>query len=242
MPARILVVDDEQSIRSLLSRVLSKEGFDVLLATSGHEGLQTTAKEKPDLVVLDLNLPDIYGEDVCRHIRQNPLTENVPVLILTGKAGEGLSTRCLNGGADDYIAKPFDIEEILAHLRALLRRSKASEAGYDVLSKGRLTIRVSERMVFWKGQRVQMLAPKEFEMFRHIIASAPKVIDKNTLALKAWGVPIEQLHQRTLDVHIRRIRKKLGPTAAACLKTVPAVGFQWLDETQPPAVVTTPTR
>src|SRR5438552_11782468 len=123
MDTRILVVDDEPSIRSLLTRILNREGFEVILATSGRDGLDAAAKEKPDLVILDLNLPDLYGEDVCRKLRQNPATEHVPVMILTGKAAEGLSARCLNGGADDYLAKPFDIEDILAHLRALLRRS-----------------------------------------------------------------------------------------------------------------------
>ena len=103
-------------------------------------------------------------------------------------------------------------------------------------------IRVAERMVLWKGRRLETLAPKEFEILRLLVLEAPKVLDKNALAVKAWGVPSEQLHQRTLDVHIRRIRKKLGPVAAACLKTVPAVGFQWLDETAPAALTPPPTR
>jgi DNA-binding response OmpR family regulator len=234
-PPRILVVDDEPSLRSLLRRVLGREGFEVLLATNGREGLDSAAKEKPDLVVLDLSLPDVDGDEVCRQMRRTPAIENIPVLILTGKTAEGLLARCLNGGADDYLTKPFDIEEILARLRALLRRSRGLLSSQQGISKGRLTIRVAERMVLWNGQRIPALAPKEFELLRHLVFHAPSVLDKNTLALKAWGVPFDQLHRRTLDVHIRRIRRKLGPTAASCLKTIPAVGFQWLDEAASPA-------
>ncbi len=242
MRQRILVVDDEPSIRSLLSRILDREGYEVLLATSGREALEVAAKEKPDLVILDLNLPDIYGEDVCRRIRENPSIEKVPVLILTGKTTQGLSARCLNGGADDYLPKPFDIEDILAHLRALLRRTHGLVSGQETISQGRMTIRVAERMVLWKEQRLATLAPKEFELLRHLVFNAPKVLDKNTLALKVWGAPIDQLHERTIDVHIRRIRKKLGPTAAACLKTVPSVGFQWLDSAISPVLASSSSR
>jgi DNA-binding response OmpR family regulator len=237
MPIRILVVDDEVSIRNLLSRVLTREGYDVVQATTGREGVETAARHQPDLIVLDLNLPDLYGEDVCQQIRQNPATENVPVLILTGKAAQGLSARCLNGGADDYLSKPFDIDEITAHIRALIRRSQGLASGRGAISKGRLTIRVPERIVLWKDRRVETLAPKEFEILRLLLLASPKVLDKETLALKAWGSPSEQLHQRTLDVHIRRIRKELGPLAASCLKTIPAIGFQWFDEASSKSVV-----
>src|SRR5258708_83938 len=230
MPTRILAIDDETSIRSLLSRVLGREGYDVVLAPTGRDGVDTATRHRPDLVVLDLNLPDLYGEDVCLQIRQHPATESVPILVLTGKVAPGLSARCLNGGADDYLSKPFDIEDITAHIRALLRRSQGLISSRGTISRGRLTIRVFERMVTWKGRRLDTLAPKEFEILRHLLVESPKVLDKNALALRAWGIPSEQLHQRTLDVHIRRIRKKLGPAAAACLKTIPAVGFQWLDE------------
>ena len=240
MSPRILVVDDELSVRTLLSRLLVREGFEVLLAANGHEGLELVAKERPDLVILDLSLPDMDGEDVCKNIRQNPTIENVRILILTGKTAEGLSARCLNGGADDYLSKPFDIEEILAHLRALLRRSRGLVARQEEISSGKITIRIAERLIFWKGRRLEMLSPKEFEILRQLVLFAPTVLDKNTLALKAWGVPASRLHQRTIDVHIRRLRQKLGP-AAVCLRTVPAIGFQWLDDSAP-GVLTPATR
>jgi len=236
MTARILVVDDELPVRTLLSRVLVQQGFDVISAVNGREALAMTVKDRPDLVVLDLNLPDLHGENICQTIRLNPDTERIPVLILTGKPLEGLSVRCLNGGADDYLPKPFDVEEILAHIRALLRRSKGQLQNDEVLTRGRLTIRVAERRVFWKGALVETLAPKEFEVLRFLVARSPRVVDKNALALQAWGSPYEELHQRTLDVHIRRLRKKLGSVAAGCLKTVPSVGFQWFDETLTPSL------
>lgn len=235
MPTRILVVDDEPSLRSLLSRVLIREGFGVLLAPNGIEGLAMVESEKPDAVILDLNLPDLSGEDVCLKIRQNLATANLPVLILTGKDAEALSIRCLDGGADDYLSKPFDIEELLAHVRALLRRSRGHAANRETISNGSLTIHVAEHSVFWKGRRLPALAPKEFEILHHLVMQAPRVLDKKTLAFKVWGIAHDQLHQRTLDVHVRRIRGKLGPAAAACLSTVPAVGFQWLEESALPA-------
>src|SRR4051812_9293303 len=112
MPSRILVVDDESSVRGLLSRLLAREEYEVLTATTGLEGYARALEERPDLVILDLNLPDISGEEVCQKIRQTLAIAAVPVLILTGRTTEGLSTRCLNGGADDYVSKPFDLEEL----------------------------------------------------------------------------------------------------------------------------------
>jgi DNA-binding response OmpR family regulator len=242
LTVRILVVDDELPIRSLLARVLSREGFEVLSAANGRDGLETAVRQRPDLMILDLNLPDMYGEDVCQKIRQDPTIHDMPVLILTGKMTQGLPARCLNGGADDYLPKPFDFEEMVAHLRALLRRASGTVSGHGTITRGHMTIKVAERMVLWKGRRIETLAPKEFDRLRHLVIESPKVLDKNAIALKSWGIPFDQLHQRTLDVHVRRIRKKLGPAAADCLKTIPAVGFQWLDDSISPALTSTPAR
>ena len=229
MTSRILIIDDEPSVRSLLERVLRRENFDVLSATGGQEGLEASLREKPDLIILDLNLPDLNGEDICQMIRRNPAIQATPVLILTGRTTRGLSARCLEGGADDYLPKPFDIEDLVAHVRALFRRPRFYVPHDSIIEKGRLSIRLSERRVFWDNKPTQNLSPKEFELLSCLLSQAPSVVPKQSLVFKAWGTPLEGLHQRTLDVHIRRIRQKLGPKAAQCLKTVPAVGYQWLE-------------
>lgn len=227
--ARILVVDDELSVRAVLERILRKEGFQVSLAACGKEALQAIENQRPDVMILDLNLPDLSGDAVCQKIRKDPLACSVSILILTGRASEGLPAECLNGGADDYLAKPFDIKELIARVRALLRRPRLYTADDSVLQKGPLSLHVGERRVSVKGWEAPSLAPKEFELLKQLLLHAPKVIDKNILALAVWGVPADRLHRRTLDVHMRRIRQKIGPKASRCLKTVPVIGYQWLD-------------
>src|SRR5262245_37435922 len=111
-------------MRSLLQRILVPEGFAVVSATNGQEGLDAAIKHRPDLIILDLNLPDVHGEEVCRSIRQTTAIENTPILIMTGKDTEGLTARCLDNGADDYVSKPFELDEILARVKALMRRSQ----------------------------------------------------------------------------------------------------------------------
>lgn len=197
------------------------------------DGLERIRQEKPDLVILDLHLPGMSGETVCREIREQ--WEQMPILILTGQDDEGLSARCLNGGADGYLVKPFEIDNVLAHVKALLRRANYFESAGKMISKGLITIRLAERVVIWKGKKMQRWAPKEFQLLCLLVSQSPRVLDKNTLAMKAWGLPFNQVHERTLDVHIRRIRQKLGPTAASCLRTIPSVGFQWLDMQSTPS-------
>lgn len=232
-PAKILVIDDEASIRNLLRRVLGRENYEVWTSTNGQEGIQALHRG-PDLVILDLRLPDMNGEVVCQKIRQHSTHENIPILILTGQITEGLRTRCLNGGADAYLAKPFDVEELLAYVRALLRRRLASDP--ETITRGRITIRVSEHQVVWNQSLINRLAPKEFELLYQLVLHSPRVLGRDALAQKVWGVPFDQMHQRTVDVHIRRIRKKLGPRAASCLRTIPAIGYQWAEMSTTPTL------
>jgi len=229
-PTRILVVDDEPSIRNLLDRVLRQEGYQVSSAVNGNEGLDHVNRENPHLIILDLNLPDLSGEDVCQRIRQTPRIQSTPVMILTGRNTQGLSTRCLNEGADDYLSKPFDIPELVAHVRALLRRPHDYASDDVVIKRRRISILTAEREVLWDGRPIPDLAPKEFEILRILVLHSPRVVTKNALSLKVWGIPIEQIHQRTVDVHIRRIRQKIGTAASRSLKTIPCVGYQWLEK------------
>jgi len=227
---RILVIDDEPSVRSVLDRVLRREGYSVTLAPSAKEGLQSLQERPPDAIILDLNLPDMHGEDVCHQIRQNTATQPIPILILTGCATDNLPAQCLDGGADDYLSKPFDTKELVARVRALLRRPRLYVSPDSVIEKKNISMVLAEHRVMVKGHTINDLAPKEFDLLYQLLLHAPKVLDKNTLALKVWGVSTNELNSRTLDVHIQRIRTKLGQTIARCLKTIPAVGYQWLEK------------
>lgn len=185
-----------------------------------------------DLVVLDLDMPGITGQEVCRRIRRESRFDGVSILVLTGRATEGLTARCLDSGADDFVEKPADLVELVARVRAILRRPRILLPADGVIRKGGIEIDQSSRKVLLNGAPVDF-APKEFDLLAQLVVHSPRVIDRNTLALKVWGVTIDLLNGRTMDVHVRRVRKKLG-AAAACLKTVQTVGFQW-DEALLPA-------
>jgi len=225
--ARILIVDDELAIRSVLERILQREGFRVVHAATGQEALESVKVEKPDLMILDLNLPDLNGEEICQRVRKDPAAQSIPILILTGRSTEGLSADCLDGGADDYVNKPFDIKEMVSRVKALLRRPRLYSSEDSIIQKGIIAIHVGERRVMVKGKPAGKLAPKEFALLKQLVLHSPKVLDKNTLALNAWGISAERLNSRTLDVHMRRIRQKLGRAAARYLITVPSIGYQW---------------
>jgi len=227
--SRILIIEDEESVRNLLERVLVEAGFKVTSAGKGLEGLALARQLKPDLLILDLNLPDISGEELCLAIRKDFSIQALAIIILTGRNSEGLPAKCLDIGADDYLAKPFDIKELAARVRAVLRRPRIYATDDTVIVKGNLTIRVAEHKVLIDERLIADLAPKEFELLHQLVLHSPKVVNKDNLALKVWGVPAQQLHDRTLDVHARRIRVKLGPQSAQCLKTIPSIGWQWLE-------------
>jgi DNA-binding response OmpR family regulator len=227
--SRVLVVDDDPNVRVALERLLLKDGLQVTLASSGKEALEAIEREHPDVMILDLNLPDLSGHEVCQRVRKDPNASAIAILILTGEKMKDLPADSLNRGADDYVSKPVNLKELLARVRALLRRPRLYTTEDAVIQKGPLSLHVGERRVLVDGQELPRLTPKEFELLHLLLLNAPRVVDINALALKVWGVPSNQLNPRTLNVHIQRIREKLGPQAARHVKTVPAVGYQWLE-------------
>jgi DNA-binding response OmpR family regulator len=227
--SRVLIVDDDPLVREGLERLFREEGLQVTLAANGKEALKAIADQRPDALVLDFNMPDMTGHEVCRRVRADPTANAIAILILTGEKSSELPADSLNGGADDYVAKPFNMKELLARVRALLRRPKLYASEDAVVTKGPLCMDVGKRIVSVDGQPVPSLSPKEFDLLHMLLLNAPKVIDKNALALKVWGVPSGSIYYRTLDVYMRRIRVKIGPLAGHFLKTVPGAGFQWME-------------
>jgi phosphate regulon transcriptional regulator PhoB len=204
---KILVVEDEPDIAKLVSYNLTQERFKVLTAEDGEQALKAIQREKPNLVVLDLMLPGLSGVEVCRILRERPETAKLPILMLTAKAGEADRVLGLELGADDYLAKPFSPREMVARVRAILRRANANTGteplpAYD---KGGLKIDFATYEVFVRDQTVK-LTLKEFELLRFLVQNPNRVLSRDQLLDRVWGGETF-VTPRTVDVHIRRLRK-----------------------------------
>src|SRR5437870_6428815 len=210
MPGRkILIVEDEPDIRKLVHYNLTQERFKVLEAEDGEKALKIVRQEKPDLVILDLMLPSLSGLEVCRILRERPETARLPVLMLTAKAGEADRVVGLEMGADDYLTKPFSPRELVARVRAILRRSEAQTTSERSSSyaKGPLQINFSTYEVFVRGKTVK-LTLKEFELLRFLVQNPSRVLSRDQLLDRVWGGETF-VTPRTVDVHIRRLRKAI---------------------------------
>lgn len=228
---KILVVEDEPDISKLVSYNLSQEHFKVLTAEDGEQALKLIQREKPNLVVLDLMLPGLSGMEVCKILRQRPETAKLPILMLTAKAGEADRVVGLEMGADDYLAKPFSPREMVARVRAILRRAHASshpepQPAYD---KGALKIDFTTYEVFVRGKAVK-LTLKEFELLRFLVHNPNRVLSRDQLLDRVWGGET-YVTPRTVDVHIRRLRKAIekDDSKPKWILTLRGVGYK-LDE------------
>lgn len=207
--ATILVVEDEPDIRKLLHYHLTQEHFRVVESEDGEKALKAVPKERPDLVILDLMLPGLTGLEVCKQLRERPDTARLPILMLTAKAGETDRVVGLEMGADDYLAKPFSPREMIARVRALLRRAAVpagveSAPGYH---KGALKIDFATYEVAVAGRPVK-LTLKEFELLRFLVQNPNRVLNRDQLLDRVWGGDTF-VTPRTVDVHIRRLRKAI---------------------------------
>ena len=224
----ILVVDDEAALVTMLRYNLEKEGFRVCDAGDGEEALATLADRQPDLVVLDWMLPELSGIEVCRQIRRKPRTRDIPVIMLTARGQEGDKLRGLDTGADDYLTKPFSLPELLARIRALLRRVRPEQSKgmlrYDDVTMDLTAHRVS------RGERAIHLGPTEFRLLRFLLERPGRVFSREELLNAVWGPDIH-VEPRTVDVHVRRLRKALnGRDEIDIIRTVRAAGYA-LDST-----------
>lgn len=219
----VLVVEDEAALATMLRYNLEKQGFRVEEASDGQEALTRIAESQPDLVLLDWMLPVMSGIEVCRQIRRRPVTRDLPVIMVTARTEDQDAVRGLNTGADDYITKPFNIDALLARMRALLRRSGA------IATKGRLEFHdISMDLAAHRVQRngrALHLGPTEYRLLEFLMQHPRRVFSREDLLNAVWGADIH-VEARTVDVHIRRLRKALNaPGEMDVVRTVRTAGY-----------------
>lgn len=227
MKPLVLIVEDEAPLVTMLRYNLEKEGFEVTAAADGEEALLQIAERPPDLVLLDWMLPHLSGLEICRQIRRSPDTKGLPVVMLTARGEEGDRVRGLDSGADDYVVKPFSPSELVARLRAVIRRARP-DAAEEILRFADLAMDLSAHRV-WRGDRPVHLGPTEYRLLRHLLRQPRRVFAREQLLDAVWGQAVE-VEIRTVDVHIRRLRKALNEGGEAdLLRTVRSAGYA-LDE------------
>lgn len=225
MQQNILIVEDDADIAESLQYNLRREGYRPTIAESGEKGLRLALDEKnaPSMIILDLMLPGMTGMELCRRLRRESQTKLTPIIMLTAKAAEGDKIAGLEVGADDYIVKPFSIKEVIARVRAVLRRSeKESEPKY---ADDKLTVDFADMRVICEGSDVR-LTRKEFALLTHLIQNSGRVAARQQLLDNVWGYSYFG-DTRTLDVHIRRLRQKLG-NCGTCVETVVGIGYRFI--------------
>ena len=223
----VLIVEDEKPLVTMLRYNLEKEGFDVSTAGDGEEALIRIAERKPDVVLLDWMLPFVSGIEICRQIRRAPQTRTLPVIMLTARGEEGDRVRGLNSGADDYVVKPFSPSELIARLRALIRRAQPS-AAEEALAFADVAMDLAAHRVSRGGRQVH-LGPTEFRLLRYLMQHQGRVFSREQLLDAVWGHDV-YVEARTVDVHIRRLRKALNAEGGQdIVRTVRSAGYA-LDE------------
>jgi two-component system, OmpR family, phosphate regulon response regulator PhoB len=221
-PVRILVVEDEPAIAELLAVNLRHAGFEAVMAYDGVEAQRALEGALPDAILLDWMLPGQSGLSLARQWRSQPHTQAIPILMLTARGDEPDRIAGLDAGADDYITKPFSTQELLARIRAVLRR-RAPEAVGGATTVGELQLDAATHRVLFKGQDLK-LGPTEFKLLHHLMKNAERVHSRGALLDQVWGDQVF-IEERTVDVHIKRLREALGE-AGAMIETVRGAGYR----------------
>jgi two-component system alkaline phosphatase synthesis response regulator PhoP len=226
---KALVVDDEKDITALVAYHLEREGFRVLQAHDGLQALELVKRERPNVLILDLMLPHLSGLDVCRRLRKEPETARLPILMLTAKADETDKVLGLELGGDDYLTKPFGPRELVARVKALIRRSEEVPAE-EILKVGGLEIDLGRYTVAIRKRAVE-LTTKEFDLLKALVLARGRALTREHLLDRVWGYDrASEIESRTVDVHVRRLREKLGSEAKRIV-TVKNVGYRFDQDT-----------
>ncbi|PWB47984.1 MAG: DNA-binding response regulator [Candidatus Methylomirabilota bacterium] len=222
---KVLVVDDENDITALVAYHLEREGFHVVQAHDGLQALELIKRDRPHLLILDLMLPHLSGLDLCRRLRKESDTARLPILMLTAKAEEADKVLGLELGGDDYLTKPFSPRELVARVKALIRRTEEIP-GEEIVKAGSLQIDFSRYTVTIRNRPVE-LTTKEFDLLKALILARGRVLTRDYLLERVWGYErASEIESRTVDVHVRRLREKLGSEAARIV-TVKSVGYRF---------------
>ncbi len=225
---KILVIEDEKNITELVKYNLEQQGYRVLTSSRGDNGLEQARKEKPDLIILDLMLPEMDGLEICKILKQNFSTAHIRIIMLTAKGEEADKVVGLEMGADDYITKPFSPRELLARVKAVMRRAhdKPKERTFKI---GHLEMDTGKHAVSFKNKPVE-LTSKEFDLLRVLIEAEGRVLSRDFLLDRVWGYDQSlNIETRTVDMHIGQLRKKLKDEAERII-TVKNVGYRFDDE------------
>lgn len=223
----ILVAEDDRDIAELISHYLKKAGWTAHVVAAGDQALAYIRNHPVDVVLLDLMLPGMSGLDVCQALRADEATSGLPVIMLTARGEETDRIRGLEMGADDYVAKPFSPNELVARVRAVTRRSRRSDAAVPVLRLGPITVDLTKHTVTSDGREVKLTA-KEFMLLQYFLEHRGRVISRDILLGDVWGYRYTG-GTRTVDVHVRRLREKL-PTLVGALATIKQFGYKLLDD------------
>ena len=231
VPKKVLIVEDEKDILQLVQMYLGKEGFRTVTAANGAEALRQVRSERPDLVVLDLMLPEIDGLEVCKKLRITPQTAMLPIIMLTAKSEESDTVIGLELGADDYVGKPFSPRALVARIKALFRRlERVDDREVSAYRYGTLNLNLSRHEVTVNGREV-MLTAKEFGLLEHLLRNPGRVLTRDVLLNSVWGYDYHGT-TRTVDVHVRRIKQKL-PMLNAAILSVKSLGYKLKEDVTP---------
>jgi len=227
MPKLIIIVEDEPDIADLVAHYLRQDGFQTEIISDGARALERIRKASPDLVVLDLMLPEMDGLEICRALRTEDRFKSLPIIMLTAKSGESDKVAGLEIGADDYITKPFSPRELVARVRALLRRRMQQTESKAPLKYGRLMLDPDRHQVEYGGKTVELTA-KEFSLLQYLMKHRGRVVSRDQLLNAVWGYDYVG-GSRTVDVHVRHLRSKI-PMLAKALVTIKSFGYKLIEE------------